>query len=129
MNWDDKATMSNTHRFYIDVIYKNKLTKRISYRIRNRWQNQGDIYAYKMNFRQKFAIAYNIRKTKLTPRFATEYFVTIEDAVHKLRSTISLSHPISKNLDFDLAYRIQQEFHANNPETLFIFEGKLSYKL
>jgi len=40
-----------------------------------------------------------------------------------------LGYPLNKKLDFDLAYRIQNEFYVNNPETLFIFEGKLSYKL
>ena len=38
-------------------------------------------------------------------------------------------NPLPENLDFDLAYRIQKEFNVNNPETLFIFGGKLSYKL
>jgi len=32
-------------------------------------------------------------------------------------------------LDFELTYRIQQEFYVNNPQTLFIFEGKLAYNL
>ena len=79
--------------------------------------------------RQKFLLAYNIRKTTITPKLATEYFFNLEDGVDKLRSTVSVSHPITKKLDFDLAYRIQQEFNVNNPETLFIFEGKLSYDL
>jgi hypothetical protein len=36
---------------------------------------------------------------------------------------------LAKKLDFELAYRIQHEFYVNNPETLFIFEGKLAYNL
>jgi len=129
INWDEKENVSNSHRFYADILYKNKLTKRLSYRIRNRWQNQGDIHAYKTTLRQKFSLSYNIRKTKITPKCATEYFATIDDGIHKLRSTFLVSYPIIKNLDFDLAYRIQNEFKANNPETLFIFEGKISYDL
>jgi hypothetical protein len=46
-----------------------------------------------------------------------------------MRYTLGLAHPISKKLDAEIVYRIQQEFYANNPETLFIFEGKLSYDL
>jgi hypothetical protein len=128
-NWDKIFQISNNHRFYIDLSYKNKIIKRLSYSIRNRWQNQGDIYGYNTTLRQKFLLAYNIRKTKFTPSIATEYFLKIDDGINKLRSTISMSYPITKNLDIDLAYRIQQDFYVNNPETIFIFEGKLSYDL
>jgi hypothetical protein len=128
-NWDKRFQISNNHRFYIDLSYKNKIIKRLSYSIRNRWQNQGDIYGYNTTLRQKFLLAYNIRKTKFTPSIATEYFLKIDDGINKLRSTISMSYPITKNLDIDLAYRIQQDFYVNNPETIFIFEGKLSYDL
>lgn len=128
-NWDKELQSSNNHRFYADINYRNNFVKRLSYSIRNRWQAQGDMDGYKMTLRQKFSVAYNIRKTKLTPSIATEYFLKLEEGINKLRSTIGFSHPITKNMEFDLAYRIQQEFYMNNPETLFIFEGKLSYDL
>jgi len=127
--WDIALNISNQNRFYADVYYKNKLSKRFSYAIRNRWQTQGYLYGYKMTLRQKFALDYNIRKTKLAPSIATEYFLNLEDGINKLRSTIALGYPLAKNLDFELAYRIQHEFYVNNPETLFIFEGKLAYDL
>ena len=82
-----------------------------------------------MTLRQKFGLDYNIKKTKLTPSISTEYFLTLEDGINKLRSTIALEYPLSKKLDFELTYRIQQEFYVNNPQTLFIFEGKLAYNL
>ena len=128
-NWDEAIQISNSHRFYTDLSYKNKLIKRLDYSIRNRWQTQGDIYAYKMTLRQKVSLSYNIRKTKLTPNIATEYFFNLDDGLNKLRSTATLSYPITKKLDFDFSYRMQQEFYANNPETLFIFEGKFLYTL
>jgi hypothetical protein len=128
-NWDKRLQISNNHRFYIDLSYKNKIIKRLSYSIRNRWQNQGYIYAYNTTLRQKFLLAYNIRKTKLRPSIATEYFLKLEDGINKLRSTIAIAYPMTKNLDIDLAYRIQQDFFVNNPETLYIFEGKFSYDL
>ena len=128
-NWDEAIQISNIHRFYTDLSYKNKFVKRLDYSIRNRWQTQGDIHAYKMTLRQKFSLSYNIRKTKLTPNIATEYFFNLDDGLNKLRSTATLSYPITKKLDFDFSYRIQQEFYANNPETLFIFEGKILYTL
>jgi hypothetical protein len=127
--WDIALNISNQNRFYADVYYKNKLSKRFSYAVRNRWQTQGYLYGYKMTLRQKFALDYNIRKTKLAPSIATEYFLNLEDGINKLRSTIALGYPLAKKLDFELAYRIQNEFYVNNPETLFIFEGKLAYDL
>lgn len=127
--WDITLNISNQNRFYADVYYKNKLSKRFSYALRNRWQTQGYLYEYKMTLRQKFELGYNIRKTKLSPSIATEYFLNLEDGINKLRSTLALGYPLSKNLDFELAHRIQHEFFANSPETLFIFEGKLAYDL
>ncbi len=128
-NWNIAMDISNQNRFYADINYKNKLSKRFAYAVRNRWQTQGSLYSYKMTLRQKFALDYNIRKTKLAPSVATEYFLTLEDGINKLRSTIALGYPLAKKLDFELAYRIQHEFYVNNPETLFIFEGKLAYDL
>jgi len=124
-----KFIFSNQNRFYADINYNNKINKRYSYSIRNRWQTQGDLYGYKMTLRQKIGLEYNIKKTKLTPYMGTEYFLTMNDGINKFRSTISLSYPLSKNIDFDLSYRIQKEYYVNNPETLYIFECKLSYKL
>ena len=127
--WDIALDISSQNRFYADVNYKNKLSKRFSYALRNRWQTQGDLFGYKMTLRQKFGLDYNIKKTKLTPSISTEYFLNLEDGINKLRSTIALGYPLAKKLDFELTYRIQQEFYVNNPQTLFIFEGKLAYNL
>ena len=127
--WNIALDIYNQNRFYIDVNYKKKLRKRFAYSVRNRLQTQGDLYVYTITFRQKFALDYNIRKTKLTPSVATEYFLKLEYGINKLRSTIALGYPLAKKLDFELAYRIQNDFYVNNPETLFIFEGKLAYDL
>jgi hypothetical protein len=128
-NWDTEFRISNNHRFYLDLNYKNKIIKRLSYTIRNRWQNQGNISDYNITLRQKFLLNYNIRKTKITPNIATEYFLKLDEGITKIRSTIGMTFPVTKKIDIDLAYRIQQEFYVNNRETLFIFEGKLSYDL
>ncbi|MBT4345538.1 MAG: DUF2490 domain-containing protein [Flavobacteriales bacterium] len=128
-NWNQRSVTSNLHRFYFDINYKNKIIKRLNYSIRSRCQLQGDDYLYKLLLRQKFLIKYNIKKTKLTPELATEYFLNTQIGVKKLRSTFTLSYPISKKIDVNLSYRIQQEFYVNNPETLFIFESRMIYNL
>ena len=58
---------------------------------------------------------------------AFEYFYSLDKIIKKLRFTFDMTYPIIKDLDFELAYRIQQEFNTNNPETLFILDGKMSY--
>ncbi len=121
--------LSIQNRSYFDVNYKIKIPKRFSLSLRNRCQFQGYINDYSLLFRQKYSLSYNLKKTKLTPGISTEYFLDFKDGFKKLRSTFSLGYPFAKNLDFELAYRIQNEFYTNNPQTLFIFEGKLAYDL
>ncbi len=127
-DWNKRFILAQKNRFYLDVYYKDKFKKRFLLDLRARWQTQGNFKGYSSHLRQKSIIAYNIRKTKLEPSFAIEYFLNIESVlVDKLRYTFGVSHPITKDLDAEIAYRIQQEYYVNNPETLYIFEGKLSY--
>lgn len=128
-DWNKSFETSVRNRYYADVYFKEKVKKRLYLSVRARQQWQGNRFAYKGVFRQKLALSYNIRKTKLEPSAAVEYFYTAENNVEKLRYTCSLSHPLNKNLDIELGYRIQQEVNTNNPETLFIFEGKIAYDL
>jgi hypothetical protein len=116
--WNIAMDISNQNRFYADLNYKDKLSKRFAYSVRNRWQTQGYLDDYKMTLRQKFALEYNIPKTKLTPSITSEYFFALrmswedhQNEINKLRSAFSISYPITKDLN------------------LFIFEGKLAYKL
>ena len=129
-DWNKQLELSQKNRFYSDIYYKDKYKKRFFFDARARLQTQGNIEGYSATFRHKTALAYNLPKTKLEPSVALEYFLPFESIlIEKLRYTIGISHPITKDLDVELAYRIQQEFYTNNPETLFIFEGKLAYDL
>ena len=119
----------NKHRYYSDIIVKKKLKKRFLVYSRSRCLYQGNSFEYNSVIREKLGISYNIRKTKLEPESSVECFYTWNESIDKIRYTLLINYPITKSLDFDLAYRIQQEFYVNNPETLFIFGGKLSYKL
>lgn len=119
----------NKNRYYSDVIIKKKFNKRLLVYLRSRYLYQGNSFDYNSIIREKVGISYNIRKTKLDPESSVECFYTWGESINKIRYTLLLGYPITKNLDVDLSYRIQQEFHVNNPQTLFIFGGKLSYKL
>jgi len=125
-DWNKKQKLKKVNRFYADFTYRKKLN-RFNFSIRNRLLKQGFKDDYEDIFRQKFSTNYNIRKTKLEPSLAFEYFYSLEKIIKKLRFIVGITYPILKDLDFELAYRIQQEFNTNNPETLFILDGKMSY--
>lgn len=127
-DWDQQMRQTERNRFYSDIYFKDKYKKRFLIDMRARWQMQGNIQGYSFVFRNKSVLAYNIRKTKLEPLVGLEYFLYLESKlVEKIRYTFGLAYPLIKDLDIEIIYRIQQEFYTNNPETLFIFEGKLSY--
>ncbi|SVC41111.1 uncharacterized protein METZ01_LOCUS293965 [marine metagenome] len=126
LDWDNNQKLEKKNRFYADISYKNKF-KRFNFSVRSRILKQGNSYDYENVFRQRFSIFYNIRKTKLEPFSAIEYFYTPENKFDKLRYTIAISYPIIKDLDMEIAYRIQEEFNTNNPDTFYIFEGKINY--
>ena len=128
-NWDKKRINNRSNRFFLDVLYKDKLHKRLSFSLRNRLQSQGFYYNYNLIFRQKFSLNYNIRKTKFDPSISTEYFYNLDEGIKKLRSGISFTNKITKNLDFDFGYKIQNEFGLTRPNTFYIFECKISYDL
>ena len=83
--------------------------------------------------KKSFTLNHNIRKNKIDPSFTTEFFYKDLNFslsnINKIRYTFSLSYPINKDLDLDIAYRLQQQLNVVNPETFYIFEGKLSYDL
>ena len=53
----------------------------------------------------------------------------MNEEFEKLRYTIGFSHPIFKDLNADLFYRIQHTLNTDNPENIFILGTALSYKL
>ena len=124
--WNKQLSREQKSRYYADLYLKHKLD-RFVFSVRNRYQKQGSVKAYTYLFRQELSISYNIRRNKLEPLLAAEYFYSEQKQINKLRYTLGFSYPISKDLDFDISYRIQQQFNVENPETLFILSGKLSF--
>ena len=124
--WNKQLGREQERRYYSDLYLRHKLD-RFVFSVRNRYQKQGSTSLYNYFFRQKLSITYNIRKNKLAPLLAGEYFYSEQKQINKLRYTLGFSYPIFKDLDFDIAYRIQQQLNIENPETLFILSVKLSY--
>ena len=125
--WNKELIRYQKARYFTDLYLRNK-QGRIVFAVRNRYQQQGNISAYDDIFRQKLSVAYNLRKTKLEPSLAMEYFYTEAEKINKLRYTLTFSYPILNDIECDFSYRIQQQLSVKNPETLFIFEGKISYE-
>ena len=123
---DGSSDLQN--RYFLDFSSAYKY-KRYKLSIRERIQYQGNYSDYKALFRQKFNVSYNVRKTPFRPFLQFEYFINFDDEFEKLRYTLGFSHPLLKDLDVDLFYRVQQMFNVSNLQNLYIFGTSLSYKL
>ena len=125
-------TISNNlilkNRFYADANFSKKF-KRYFFSLRNRVLTQLSNNVSKEVVRQKYKLAYNIKKTKLSPSISIELFYSLENYFYKTRNSFELAYPINKKIDFSLVYKIENEFNVVDPFTLFIFEPKISYKL
>jgi hypothetical protein len=126
--WDTKLELEKKNRYFLDISYRKK-KKRFYFFIRNRIQYQESLESYSAIFRQKISCRYNIRKTKMEPLIALEYFLNEYNYIRKLRYTMAVSFPILKNTDLALLYRIQNSLYVSNLEDIYIFEVKLAYDL
>ena len=116
------------YRYYTDFSVKKSIDRtRIS--LRNRFQRQGDSTEYKNTIRQKISINYDIKKSKIKPITSAEYFYRKDEKINKIRFSLGLEYPITKQLELYLGYRKQKETKGNNPLTINIIELKLNYNI
>ena len=116
------------YRYYTDFSVKKSIDRtRIS--LRNRFQRQGDSTEYKNTIRQKISINYDIKKSKIKPITSVEYFYRKDEKINKIRFSLGLEYPITKQLELYLGYRKQKETKGNNPLTINIIELKLNYNI
>ena len=127
LDYTMSSDIENKSRLYFDAYYSKKI-KRYFVDVRNRILNQSNFSSSKQVFRQKFKLSYNIRKTKLEPSIAIEMFYDLDDAFYKIRNTLALSYTLHKKIDFSLGLKTENQFNANQPITLYIFEPKISYR-
>ena len=116
------------YRYYCDFTNDYKF-KRFTFSFRERLQLQGKNTYFTPLFRQKVEMSYNVRKTPFKPYVQLELFINFDDQLEKMRYTAGFSHPLTKDLNATLFYRIQQEFNTSIRENLFILGTSLSYKL
>ena len=125
--WKNEFDKVRAQRYYFDLMVKHKID-RISLSCRNKWQIQGSELVFIKTFRQQLIFHYNIRKTKLDPEFALEYFLRDFSSINKIRYTLGFSYPLSKKIIIDFAYRLQTDIQTYDPNNLYLLLIKLSYK-
>ena len=122
-DFDLSQNVYSKHRVCTDVNYRKK---------KNRWQIRNRLrYQYQeQNFtlRDKVSLAYNVKKTPLEPFTAFELFFK-DSTFTKWRYTLGASYPISKNLELDANYRLQQYLHSSKAKQLHILGLGIEYKL
>ena len=127
LDYSFSSEIDYKNRYYLDLYYSKKID-RYFIDLRNRILTQNNRFSSKQVFRQKIKLSYNIRKTKLEPSLAFEIFYDFSSSFYKLRNSIALSYPINKKTDFSLVYKTENEFNVAEPNTLYIFEPKISYR-
>lgn len=117
------------HRFYIDVLLKEK-KKRWRFSYRARFQQQEGVDHSESYHRSRISASYNVRKTPLEPFASVEGFCDLNNkTVDKIRYTLGISHPLGKQLEAGVYYRIQNEMNVNAANTFYIIGVGLSYNL
>lgn len=121
-DFDLYQNSSIEHRVYTDIDYRKK-RKRWQIKNRLRYQYQQENFT----FREKVTFSYNVRKTPFEPFTAFElFFRDIE--LKKWRCTFGASYPLSKTLELDAYYRLQQSINTNNPKQLYILGLGIEYQ-
>jgi hypothetical protein len=134
-NKNSDNNFQTQHRLSADAEYKHKVN-RFSLAYRLRFQNKdedfftGSSNHNLYNIRNKFSLAYNIKKFKLDPYFNVELYRQIEDVntseLSKLRWTIGLDYSLKKRGNIDLFYRIDNELNQSYNKDTYILG--LGYK-
>ena len=122
-DFDLSQNTSISQRIYTDINYSKKKKRwRIKNRLRYQYQEEN------FTLRDKIFLKYNIRKTPLEPFTTFELFFK-DSEFKKWRYTLGVSHPLLKEFDIDVFYRLQQSFNTNNPKQLHILGLGVEYKL
>lgn len=122
-DFDLSQNTSISQRIYTDISYSKKKKRwRIKNRLRYQYQEEN------FTLRDKIFLKYNIRKTPLEPFTTFELFFK-DSEFKKWRYTLGVSHPLLKEFDIDVFYRLQQSFNTNNPKQLHILGLGVEYKL
>lgn len=130
----------NHLRYNIDGSFRHKI-ERFSLRFRLRYQNrnelgiskdEGDIHREAIRLRTR--IVYDIRKWKLDPSLAIEFFNRFrsrnyDNGFNKYRITIGTNYKVKKVGRFAFAYLYENEFNIVDPRSYHILKLGYTFEL
>lgn len=123
------------HRLMLDVVYKEKLSKKFQFQFRQRFQfENNNIYSsrdgkYIESFlRSKFELGYNYTK-KIKAYISEELRFQLHDprnpesdyGLHRFRTALGLDYNLNSANSVGIYYLVQNEIRVYKPNELFIF--------
>lgn len=124
----------NRQRFNADVFFNIGSSKTdfvLSYRIRYQRSRIGDEETKPRDYlRNRLSMDYNLTK-KTQPYVETELFYLFEDKneLRAMRLTMGLNTQLTKQLELNTFYRLENELNVKRPERVRIIGVMLTYKL
>ncbi len=95
--------------------------------------SKGDNIVLSRNIRSKFAVSYNIPKSKVNPYLSAELFFDVspyeKKEFNKERYKAGFEYNINKNYQLDIFLQYQQKLNSKNQNKLFVVGLAISYKL
>jgi hypothetical protein len=128
---------TSIQRLSADLSYDNKW-KRLSYRVRVRYQQEWFISNYSHEFteqllRTKISVKYNIKKIKLAPYLGFEHFLGLNGKNAFLSTALRISagvdYPLTKKSGISIAYLVDKELLKSVPTTAFAISVGYKIKL
>jgi hypothetical protein len=131
--------MENSNRFGIYAELDKKISDiRFAYRIMY-LQEYTDILTSEFGsvpesmHRHKLSVKYKKKGLNIVPGISAEGFFTLgpvwDKYDQKWRFTAGIQYQLTKNINLGLAYKLQKEYHTNDPLTLHILNISLNYEL
>lgn len=134
---DGRAENSNRFGIYAELD-KKILDLRFAYRIMY-LKEYTDIYTSELGsvpesmHRHKISLKYKKKGLDIVPGIAAEGFFTLGPAWDKYdqkwRFTAGVQYQLTKKINLGLFYKLQKEYHTNDPLTLHILNIGLDYEL
>ena len=121
-------------RFYIDTYFKKSISKRVKFNLRTRIQSQiNSGFSFSQSrqnkLRNKVKFVYDFDKINLDLFLALETFYFIGSGFEKIRYVSGFEKPISKKIDLNISFMVQQNIENIVDELWFVFRGKLCYQI
>lgn len=124
------------YRYQFDLKYQHDIKRfTLGYRLRYQSKSQlgvsaSDLDAPTQNFRLKFDVDYNIKKSNFTPTVAVDFFNSYQNSnlyLSKFRITSGLDYKFKDAGKLGLFYLIDRQLHTDYPKTTHIVSLRYLY--